>query len=66
MNQMGYLGEYPDPVWLNPNGIGNILSQNEVAQHYHLTMDTAQLNTIALVKQYAQYLHTICKWSLQL
>ena len=41
-------GAYPNPVWFNPNVMSNILSQNEVTKHYHLTMDTAQHNWILL------------------
>ena len=34
MNQKGYLGDYPTLVWYNPKGIANILSMQDVAQHY--------------------------------
>ena len=47
-NQMGYLGTYPDLVWYNPRGVANILSQNNVAQHFQLTMDTQVDNSISL------------------
>ena len=47
-NQMGYLGTYPEPVWYNPGGVANILSQNNVAQHFRLTMDTQVENSISL------------------
>ena len=33
-NQMGYFRTYPEPVWYNPEGVANILSQNNVAQHF--------------------------------
>ena len=45
---MGYLGTYPEPVWYNPGGVANILSQNNVAQHFQLTMDTQVENSISL------------------
>ena len=47
-NQMGYLGTYPEPVWFNPGGVANILSQNNAAQHFRLTMDTQVENSISL------------------
>ena len=47
-NQMGYLGTYPEPVWYNPGGVANILSQNNVAQHFQLTIDTQVENSISL------------------
>ena len=48
LNQMGYFGSYPEPVWFNPNGIANILSLHNVAKYHQLTMDTGQANTIRL------------------
>ena len=45
---MGYLGTYPELVWYNPGGVTNILSQNNVAQHFRLTMDTQVENSIRL------------------
>ena len=43
---MGYLGDDPEAVWYNPAGIANILSQANITQHYCITMDTAQGNSI--------------------
>ena len=40
LTQKGTLGQFPDPVWYNPNGIANILSLHAVKKHYHVTMDT--------------------------
>ena len=47
-NLMGYLGSYPEPVWFNPAGIANILSQNNVAKYYRLTMDSERDNAIIM------------------
>ena len=47
-NQIGYLGTYPEPVLFNPGGVANILSQNNVSQHFRLTMDTQVENSISL------------------
>jgi hypothetical protein len=41
LTDQGYLGDYPYPVWYNPKGVTNILSLNNVAKHYRVTMDTA-------------------------
>ena len=42
LNKQGYFGSYPEPVWLNPNGIANILSKHEVSQHYRVRFDNWQ------------------------
>jgi len=41
-NMKGYLGDFPVPVWYNPNGIVNILSFFIVAQHYHVRYDNSR------------------------
>ena len=41
LRQQGYLGDYPHPVWYNPKGVANILSLNNVTNHYRVTMDTS-------------------------
>ena len=51
MNQQGYLGDYPTPVWYNPKGIANILSMQDVAKHYCLIMDTNEDEGICLHHQ---------------
>ena len=48
MNQMGYLGGYPTPVWYNPEGIDNILSLKRVSWYYQLTMDTCEAISITM------------------
>ena len=45
---MGHLGSYPEPVWFSPAGIANILSQNNVAKYYRLTMDSERDNAIIM------------------
>ncbi|CAJ1963603.1 unnamed protein product [Cylindrotheca closterium] len=39
LNMKGYFGDYPDPVWFNPDGIANILSFHDVNKHYHVVYD---------------------------
>ena len=46
--KMGYLGNYPTPVWYLPDGNANILSLQDVTRHYRVTMDTAVENAIIL------------------
>ena len=38
--QQGFLGDYPEPVGFNPDGITNILSLHNVAKYYHVSYDT--------------------------
>jgi hypothetical protein len=40
-NQKGYLGEFPEAVWLNPDGAANILSLNSVKKHYSVRYDSS-------------------------
>ena len=47
-HKMGYLGNYPTPVWYLANGHANILSLHDVTWHYQVTMDTAVENAIIL------------------
>ena len=46
--KMGYLGNYPTPVWCLPDGNANILSLCDITWHYRVTMDTAVENAIIL------------------
>jgi hypothetical protein len=40
LSNKGYLGNYPHPVWYNPNGAANILSLFNMSRSYRVTMDT--------------------------
>ena len=40
LTQKGYLGSYPETVWFNPHGIANIMSLDNVAKYFRITMDT--------------------------
>ena len=46
--QMGYLGNYPTPVWYLAGSHANILSLRDVTRHYRVTMDTTRENTLIL------------------
>ena len=46
--KMGYLGNYPTPVWYLAGGHVNILSLRDVTRHYRVTMDTAVENALIL------------------
>ena len=50
LNQKGYFGSYPEPVWFNPHGIANIMSMDNVAKYYRITMDTEADNAMLLHK----------------
>ena len=66
-NLMGWLGDYPNPVWYNPNGVANILSlflvqryywvqyDNEIEDAFHVTMKDG---TIIRFKLYRKGLYT--------
>ena len=41
LHEQGHFGDYPHPVWCNPQGIANILSMDNVGKTCRLTMDTA-------------------------
>ena len=45
---MGYLGDYSQPVWYNPDSSVNIMSMFNVSQQYHLSMNTREANTILM------------------
>ena len=40
LTKQGYFGSYPEPVWFNPHGIANIMSLDNVAKYFRITMDT--------------------------
>ena len=46
--KIGYLGNYPTPVWYLAGSHANILSLWDVTQHYRVTMDTAMENALIL------------------
>jgi hypothetical protein len=46
LTKQGYLGEYPFPVWYNPDGVANILSLFNVLRSNRVTMDTKKSQTI--------------------
>jgi hypothetical protein len=48
LDYQGYFGDYPYPVWYNPNGVANILSLNNVASNYRVTMDSKRKKGITV------------------
>ena len=50
LTQKGYFGSYPEPVWFNPHGIANIMSLDNVAKYFRITMDTEADNAMLLHK----------------
>jgi hypothetical protein len=57
VNRNGLLGDYPEQMWFNPHGIANILSLDNVSQHYHVTMDTSKSNSIILHRNDGSLIH---------
>ena len=50
LTQKGYFRSYPEPVWFNPHGIANIMSLDNVAKYFRITMDTEADNAMLLHK----------------
>ena len=50
LTQKGYLGSYPETVWFNPHGIANIMSLDNVAKYFRITMDTDSEKSMLLHK----------------
>ena len=50
LTQKGYFSSYPEPVWFNPHGIANIMSLDNVAKYFRITMDTEADNAMLLHK----------------
>ena len=48
LDQMGFLRDYPQPVWFNPHRGANIMSMFNIRQLYHLSMNTRQANVILM------------------
>jgi hypothetical protein len=46
MNLMGWLGDFPEPVWFNPKGVANILSLFIVMKYYHVKLDSKKDSVI--------------------
>ena len=57
VNKNGLLGDYPERVWFNPQGIANILSLDNVSKHYRVTMDTNKSNSIVLHRKDGSLIH---------
>ena len=48
LTHKGYFGSYPEPVWFHPHGIANIMSLDNVAKYFRITMDTEADNAMLL------------------
>ena len=48
LDQMVYLGDYPRPVWYNPDNGANVMSMFNISQQYHLSMNTHKANAILM------------------
>ena len=51
LDQQGYFGNYPEPVWYNPHGIENMMLLYKVAQIYRITLYTTIANQFNLHHQ---------------
>ena len=50
LTHKGYFGSYPEPVWFNPHGIASIMSLDNVAKYFSITMATEADNAMLLHK----------------
>ena len=50
LTHQGFVGDYPMPVWYNPDGVTNIMSLNNVRKYYRISMDTDQSPSMFLHK----------------
>ena len=48
LTQMGYLGDFPTPVWYHPQGIANIMSMDDVATQFQMTLNSQTSNALCL------------------
>jgi hypothetical protein len=49
-NLMGRFGDFPEPVWYNPDDVATILLLYIVSHYYWVTMDTNHDNTMYIMK----------------
>jgi hypothetical protein len=57
VSKTGLLGDYPEQIWVNPQGIANILSLDNVSKHYCVTMDTNTSKSIILHRNDSSLIH---------
>ena len=50
-NLMGWLRDYPQPVWYNPKGVANILSLYLLQTYYHVQYDSKKENSFLVTLQ---------------
>jgi hypothetical protein len=50
MNLIGWLRDFPEPVWFNPKGVTNILSLFIVTKYYHVQFDSKNNNALIVTK----------------
>lgn len=46
LDKQAWFGDYPVPVWYDPDGPANILSMGEVMDHFRITMDSQEEHSI--------------------
>jgi hypothetical protein len=49
-NLQGWLGDFPEPVWYNPNGAANIMSLFVVKKYYRVQYDSAEQDVLRVTK----------------
>jgi hypothetical protein len=49
-NLKGWLGDFPEPVWYNPDGVANIMSLFMFKQHYRVWYDSEKQDALLVTK----------------
>jgi hypothetical protein len=49
-NLKGWLGDFPEPVWYNPDGVANIMSLFMVKKHYRVRYDSQKQDALLVTK----------------
>ena len=57
LHQVGYLGDYPFPVWFHPTGLANVMSLNNLTKCYRITMDSNIDDSLQLHKADGEIFH---------
>jgi hypothetical protein len=53
-NLKGWLGDFPEPVWYNPDEVANIMSLFVVKKHYRVRYDSEQQDALLVTKPTGQ------------
>jgi hypothetical protein len=60
---MGYLGDFPEPIWYDPKGVANIMSLPIVQKYYGICYDNSKDNSfiVSTPKKTKFHFHPMAK-----